>query len=70
MAQSSYAVYWNEPDGPRYAGRLTLGPAFAELVGAAGAGGRSLSKIFFDEIASVRYERRRLASGATSARRC
>lgn len=60
MHAPTYAVYWNEADGPRFAGRLTLGPTFAELAGSASRGSRSSRRIRFDEISSVRYERGRL----------
>ena len=60
MRERTYAVYWNEPDGPRYAGRIALGPSFAELSGGAAYGKRSLHRIFFNEIESVGYERGRL----------
>ena len=56
----TYAVYWNELDGARFAGRISLGNAFAELEGAADGGRRTRRRIGFDEIASVRYERGRL----------
>jgi hypothetical protein len=60
MRAPTYAVYWNEPDGPRYAGRVALGPSFAELAGGASYGKHSLHRVFFDEIESVRYEGGRL----------
>jgi hypothetical protein len=53
----TYAVYWNELDGGRFAGRISLGVSFAELDGGAGDGRRRRQRIQFDEIASVRYER-------------
>ena len=53
----TYAVYWNELDGARFAGRISLGPSFAELDGGTGDGRRSRRRIGFDEIASVRYDR-------------
>jgi hypothetical protein len=52
----SYAVYWNAQDGGRCAGRISLGPSFAELDGGTSDGRRTL-RIGFDEIASVRYHR-------------
>jgi hypothetical protein len=55
----TYAVYWNELDGARFAGRISLGAAFAELEGVSD-GRRTQRRIDFDEIASVRYERGRL----------
>ena len=57
MSEQTYAAYWNDgPEGPRYAGRIVLGPAFAELSGGSPDGRRLLRRLFFDEIASVRYE--------------
>jgi hypothetical protein len=56
----TYAVYWNEVDGARFAGRISLGSAFAELEGGASDGRTMRRRIGFDEIASVRYERGRL----------
>jgi hypothetical protein len=53
----TYAVYWNELDGARFAGRLSLSASFAELDGGAGDGRRTQRRIRFDEISSVRYER-------------
>jgi hypothetical protein len=54
---STYAVYWNELDGARFAGRLSLGSGFAELDGGAGDGRHTQRLIAFDDIASVRYAR-------------
>jgi hypothetical protein len=53
----SYAVYWSELDGARFAGRISLGVSFAELDGGSGDGRRTRRRIGFDEISSVRYER-------------
>ncbi len=55
----SYAVYWNEADGTRFAGRISLGATFADLEGT-GEGRRIRRRIGFKEIASVRYQRGRL----------
>lgn len=55
----TYAVYWNDLDGARFAGRISLGHSFAELEGTS-AGRRMRSRIGFEEIASVRYQRGRL----------
>jgi hypothetical protein len=60
MSEPTYAVYWNESGGPRYAGRITLGPSFVELAGTASGGRRSLARILFGELASTGYERGRL----------
>jgi hypothetical protein len=56
----TYAVYWNEIDGARFAGRISLAAYFAELEGGASDGRRTRQRIAFDDIASVRYERGRL----------
>jgi hypothetical protein len=53
--QSSYAVYWNEGDGLRHAGRFDLEPGYAELVGQARQGTREFVRILFADIVSVRY---------------
>ena len=53
----TYAVYWNEPDGSRFAGCMSVGPSFAKLEGATCSGGRASRRIGFEEIASVRYAR-------------
>ena len=53
----TYAVYWNERDGARFAGRISLGGRFAELEGGAGDGRHIRRWISFEEIASVRYAR-------------
>ena len=53
--QRSYAVYWNEGSGARYAGRLDLEPGYALLAGRAADGARRLFRIVFADIASVRY---------------
>lgn len=60
MREPTYAVYWEEPGGPRYAGRMAFGPCFVQLTGSGGRGNRSMHQIFFDEVASARYERGRL----------
>ena len=56
----TYAVYWYDLDGARFAGRISLGNAFAELEGGARDGRRTQRRIGIDEIASVRYTRGRL----------
>ena len=53
--QRSYAVYWNEGAGVRYAGRLDLEPGSALLAGRAPHGTRRLFRILFADIASVHY---------------
>jgi hypothetical protein len=57
LPMQTYAVYWSELDGARFAGRISLGASFAEVDGGAGDGRRTQRRIGFDEIASVRYER-------------
>jgi hypothetical protein len=56
----TYAVYWNDLDGVRFAGRIALAASSADLEGGAGDGRRTLRQIAFDDISSVRYERGRL----------
>jgi len=63
MRAPSYAVYWNEGAGPRYAGRVEMRSTCAELSGGAGYGRRSLQRIFFDEIAAVAFANGRLLIG-------
>ena len=60
MSEPTYAVFWNETGGPRYAGRIQVGPSYVELAGTAAGGRRSLARILFAELASSRYERGRL----------
>ena len=52
MRRRSYAVYWDEGDGPRRAGKLELGALHALLAG----GGERLA-LPLDEIVSVDYAR-------------
>ncbi len=62
MRQPTYAVYWtDEPRGRRYAGQIALRGDYAELSGSGPNGRRSFYRLFFDEIASARYERGQLA---------
>ena len=56
MRRRSYAVYWNEGDGPRHAGKLELGPLHALLSG--NSSGRLALPL--DEIDEVDYARGRL----------
>ena len=56
----TYAVFWNEPDGGRFSGRISLADSSADLEGGANDGRRTRRRITFDDIASVRYERGRL----------
>jgi hypothetical protein len=57
MRDPTYAVYWNELDGRRFAGQMALGSSFAELAGATPDGRRSQQRILFDEIDAVDYAR-------------
>lgn len=52
---TSYAVYWTEGAGPRYAGRLELTDSSVELYGAA-LGRRCLESVPYGDIASVRLD--------------
>jgi hypothetical protein len=61
--QRSYAAYWNEGDGARYAGRLEFEPEGAALAGRAARGARRLFELLFDDIASVDYGHGRLRVG-------
>ena len=56
----TYAVYWNDLGGERCAGRVSLGPSFAELDGGTSDGQLRSLRVGFDEIASVRYQHGRL----------
>jgi hypothetical protein len=58
--QRSYAVYWNEGGGARYAGRLDVEAGYAELAGSTGLGARTSIRLLFGDIASVRYRSGRL----------
>jgi hypothetical protein len=53
MPRTSYAVYWDEGEGPRHAGKLELAALHALL---SGSGGGRLA-VPFDEITSVNYIR-------------
>jgi hypothetical protein len=53
--QRSYAVYWNEGNGARYAGRLDFDTDHAELAGRAVRGARRLFEIVFADVAAVSY---------------
>jgi hypothetical protein len=56
----SYAVYWNEGSGARFAGRLDMEPGYAQLAGHTAQGGRTLLRVLFGEIVDVRYGKGRL----------
>ncbi len=53
MRRRSYAVWWNEGEGPRHAGKLELGPLHLLLSG----NGSGRVAVPFDEIASLDYAR-------------
>jgi hypothetical protein len=53
MRRRSYAVWWNEGDGPRHAGKLELAPLHALLSG----NGSGRLAVPLDEITSVEYAR-------------
>jgi hypothetical protein len=49
----TYAVWWNEGDGPRHAGRLELGRLHALLSG----NGKGRLALPLDEITAIQYAR-------------
>jgi hypothetical protein len=53
MRQKSYAVWWQEPDGPRHAGKLQLGRLHLLLSG----NGSGRIALPLDQIVSVKYRR-------------
>jgi hypothetical protein len=53
MRRSSYAVWWNEGDGPRHVGKLELARLHALF---SGNGARRLA-VPLDEITAVEYRR-------------
>src|SRR6266566_2490501 len=53
----SYAVYWNEPDGTRFAGRISVDSSGAELEGGGPDGRQARRRIRAADITSLRYER-------------
>jgi hypothetical protein len=53
MRQKTYAVWWQEPDGLRHAGKLELGSV--ELALSGNGSGRTVVPL--DEIVSVDYRR-------------
>ena len=53
MSQSGYAVWWQEGESPRYAGKLQLGPLHLLLSG--NDSGRTA--VALDEIVAVNYHR-------------
>src|SRR5438105_14829050 len=59
-SMQTYAVYGNESKGERCAGRVSLGPSFAELDGGTSEGQLRSLRLGFDEIAAVRYQHGRL----------
>jgi hypothetical protein len=53
MRQKTYAVWWQEPDGPRHAGKLQLGSLHLLLSG----NGSGRIALPLDQIISVSYRR-------------
>jgi hypothetical protein len=53
MFQKSYAVLWQDGDGPVSAGKLVLGPATFRLETGSGAGRASSRVIRYEELTSV-----------------
>ena len=53
MRQKTYAVWWQEPDGPRHAGKLQLGDLHLLLSG----NGSGRIALPLDQIVSVNYRR-------------
>lgn len=53
MRHKSYAVWWQEGDGPRRAGKLQLGPLHLLLA----ANGSHRTAVPLDQIVSVEYRR-------------
>lgn len=53
MRGKSYAVWWQEADGPRRAGKLQLGPLHLLLA----ANGSQRTAVPLDQIVSVEYQR-------------
>src|SRR5436190_17560920 len=65
----SYAVYWNEGGGARFAGRLDLEPGYAQLAGRTAHGGRTLLRVPFLDIVDARYGNGRLRVDGSPGRR-
>src|SRR5438105_15785557 len=55
----SYAVVWEEENGPVYAGRLELGDGRLDLIGTALGSGPKHRTLLFSELGLVWVERRR-----------
>lgn len=53
MFRKSYAVLWQDGDGPVSAGKLVLGPASLRLETGSGAGRASSKVIRYEELTSV-----------------
>jgi hypothetical protein len=64
MRRSSYAIWWNEGEGPRHAGKLQLGPLHVLLSG----NGAGRVAIPLAEISSVDYGRGKLTLAQRSGR--
>jgi hypothetical protein len=59
MRRRTYAVCWNEGDGPRHAGKLEVGPLHVLLSG----NGAGRVAVPLDELASVDYAAGELTLG-------
>ena len=57
MQNRTYAVFWDEVSGHRFAGRLAVRPGYAELGGGGENGVKSHLRILFEDIVAVRYGR-------------
>lgn len=53
----TYAVIWQEPGFPQYAGKLVVGRRQLSLEGSATGARQSLHRVLYDEIARVRVGR-------------
>ena len=54
----SYAVIWSEGGGPTLAGSLELTSRYVALAGGARPARESSRKLFYDDLADIRIERR------------
>lgn len=60
MSSPTYAVFWNERSGPRFAGRFDVGESSAELSGSGAEDRAARVRILFDQIAGLSLSRDRL----------
>jgi hypothetical protein len=63
MRRRSYAIWWDEGEGPRHAGKLELAPLHLLLSG----NGSGRLAVPLDEITSVEYVRGELRVGRRAA---